>query len=28
MTANVKTNHMQFNVMLTNKAKWFLKFDN
>jgi len=27
MTANVKTNH-QFNVMLTHKAKGFLKYDN
>jgi len=28
MTANVKTKDRQFNVMLINKARWFLKFDN
>jgi len=30
MTVNVKTNHLTVysNVMLTNKARWFLKFDN
>jgi len=28
MTGNVKTKDRQFNVMLTNKASWFLKFGN